>query len=199
MPKDFPGKNFARIAVKPLSKKCFCFQQKYFFSSRKFCPGFCMRYVLAFTVGFVTMKNQFLNPVKNFYPVGNALERWRVAPPPHGTRRPRLPLCTGCLRHSEQGKSGRCIISVTRYTSQARFLLDYRAAGALYTAYNARHREPMGRRGAGVASGGMSYRVGVTFAHVCARIRTREAIFRTLHLATCHVWQSHMPGYGLQC
>ena len=73
------------------------------------------------------------------------------------------------------------------------------AAGALYTAYNARHREPMGRRGAGVASGGMSYRMGVTFVHVCARIRTRGAIFRILHLATCHVWQSHMPGYGLQC
>ena len=103
--KRLSGKKFCSNRGQAALKKMFLLSAKYFFSSRKFCPGFCMRYVLAFTVGFVTMKNQFLNPVKNFYPVGNALERWRVAPPPHGTRRPRLPLCTGCLRHSRQGKS----------------------------------------------------------------------------------------------
>lgn len=141
-----------------------------------------------------------LNPVKIFYPVRYAPGRWRAAPPPRGTRRSRLPLCLGCLRHSRQGKTGLLYhIGVRRDVSQSVISLITSAAGALYTAYNARHREPMGRRGAGVASGGMSYRVGVTFAHVCARIRTRGAIFRTLHLATYHVWQSHMPGYGLQC
>lgn len=67
-----------------LKKKRFCFQQKFFFSSRKFCPGFCMRHVFAFIVGFVTMKNKFLNPVKIFSPVGYAPGRWRAAPPPHG-------------------------------------------------------------------------------------------------------------------
>ena len=67
----------------------------------KFCPGCGKLSVLVVIQRFSCIK---LNPGKFFSPVDNTPGRWRAAPPPRGTRRSRLPLCTGCLRHSKQGK-----------------------------------------------------------------------------------------------
>ena len=71
-------------------------------------------------------------------------------------------------------------------------------------AYSQREAPAPGTHGRVFAGCGRSVRgyilpVGVAFMHVRTCVCARGVIFHILHLATCHVWQSHMPGYGLQC
>lgn len=94
----------------------------------KFCPGCGKLSVLVVIQRFGCIK---LNPGKFFSPVEYAPGRWRAAPPPRGTRRSRLPLCTGCLRHSRQGKSWLLYhTGVLRDVSQSVISLITRAVGA---------------------------------------------------------------------